>query len=105
MAYIAIAFIVGYLIIALERRLRVEKAATALILGCVLWAILALTGTEGTDLLPQLERQLSEIAAVVFFLLGAMTIVEVIAEHDGFSILTSRSEPGTCVPCSGLCPS
>ncbi|HTX72372.1 MAG TPA: sodium:proton antiporter NhaD [Rectinemataceae bacterium] len=90
MPIIPIAFVVGYFIIALERRLRVEKAATALLLGCTLWVLLALTGAGGHELLPALETHLAEIAAIVFFLLGAMTIVEVIAEHDGFAILTSR---------------
>ncbi|MGO8695915.1 MAG: sodium:proton antiporter NhaD [Rectinemataceae bacterium] len=90
MSYISIAFVLGYLVIVLEQRLRVEKAATALILGCLLWVILALTGRGGHDLLPALGERLSEIAAIVFFLLGAMTIVEVIDEHDGFEIITSR---------------
>ncbi|HUW40254.1 MAG TPA: sodium:proton antiporter NhaD [Rectinemataceae bacterium] len=90
MSILSIAFIIGYFIIALERRLRVEKAASALILGCILWVILALTGSGGHGLLGELETHLSEIAAIVFFLLGAMTIVEVIGEHDGFAILTSR---------------
>jgi Na+/H+ antiporter NhaD/arsenite permease-like protein len=90
MPIIAIVFVLGYLVIALERRLRVEKAATALILGCVLWVLLALTGEGGHDLLPSLGEHLSEIAAIVFFLLGAMTIVEVIDEHEGFNVITSR---------------
>jgi len=90
MSLLSIVFLLGYSIIILERHLRVEKAASALLLGCALWAIIALTGTDGHDLLPGLGAHLSEIAAIVFFLLGAMTIVEVIDEHDAFDILTSR---------------
>ncbi|MDA8425690.1 MAG: sodium:proton antiporter NhaD [Treponema sp.] len=90
MSLLSIVFVSGYLVIALERRLRVEKAATALILGCALWVILASGGGGGHELLPALGEHLSEIAAIVFFLLGAMTIVEVIDEHEGFDLITSR---------------
>jgi len=87
-ALLAVIFILGYLAIALEGSLRVQKAAAALILGALLWTIIALGG--GPQAIERLPEHLADVAAVIFFLLGAMTIVEVIDSHEGFAVLTSR---------------
>ncbi len=83
-----IIFIVGYTMIALEHPLKINKSATALLLAAVIWAVYALMG-PGFDH-ESLIGHLGETAEILFFLLGAMTIVEIVDRHDGFSIITDR---------------
>lgn len=87
---LVLVFVAAYVAIAMEHSLGVNKSASALIGAGVLWTILvmALPGDEG--LLGQLSESLSTTAQVVFFLLGAMTIVEVVDAHGGFEVITSR---------------
>lgn len=155
---IIVLFVIGYLAIAFEHPLRIDKAAVALMLGVVLWAIYALgypqilsedsvpewfrmqhgpaasapaepetpdsethdapgaeapdaAAIEGVPIVPEAEaphgtgthdlrreyllegqllHQIAEIASILFFLLGAMTIVELIDAFEGFAIITSR---------------
>ncbi|MEO7923358.1 MAG: sodium:proton antiporter NhaD [Chitinophagaceae bacterium] len=87
---ILIIFIIGYTVIALEHPLRVNKAATALITGVACWTIFALFGGEKSGAAHLLTGSLGEVAGILFFLLGAMTIVELIDAHDGFEVITSR---------------
>lgn len=84
---LVIIFIVAYAAIALEHPIKVNKSASALIGAGLLWTIYAhFTGHVGE----QLNQTLSSIAQIVFFLMGAMTIVEVIDAHDGFDVITDR---------------
>jgi len=130
-----VIFILGYTAIALEHPIKVDKAASALLTGTVLWGLYALnsTGILGLDMSPawravqdishdvtafiypavdharfdriwesateisvshfvvhDLEHHLIEIASILFFLLGAMTIVETVDQHQGFKIITDR---------------
>lgn len=132
-----VIFILGYTMIALEHPLKIDKAASALLTGTVLWAIYALNATgllelglspswevastmaqdvinfikpnvndafynrawEGTVDTAQnvshfvkhdLDHHLVEIAEILFFLLGAMTIVETVDQHQGFKLITDR---------------
>lgn len=87
---IAAIFVVTYVAIALEHPLRIEKAASALAGAGLLWTVYALSPESHDHLARQLDESLSSCAAVIFFLMGAMTIVEVIDAHDGFEIVTSR---------------
>ncbi len=94
MFYLAIIlFIIGYLAIALEHPLKVNKTASALLLAVVMWVIYAVAG-EG--IFParyehhQLVEHLGDISEIIFFLLGAMTIVELIDSHEGFRIITDK---------------
>jgi Na+/H+ antiporter NhaD/arsenite permease-like protein len=89
-AFISIIFILGYIAIALEHPLRVNKAATALITGVLCWTIFALFAPESASPAHQLTAYLGEVSGILFFLLGAMTIVELIDAHDGFEIITRR---------------
>lgn len=82
-------FVAGYLLVALEQPLRIHKSATALVLGGLLWTLVALLGLAGGELGSRLTEHLSSIAALVLFLMGAMAIVEVIDAHGGFEIITS----------------
>ncbi|MBD5208565.1 MAG: sodium:proton antiporter [Bacteroidales bacterium] len=117
---IVIVFIIGYLCIALEHPLKVDKTATALVLGMILWLLYALGADSivpvvsgehfskfvsehpslaGEPLHKQaieyilnvdIIEQLGEITQTLFFLIGAMTIVELIDVHGGFRIITDR---------------
>ncbi|MDZ4793705.1 MAG: sodium:proton antiporter NhaD [Bacteroidota bacterium] len=87
---ITIIFIIGYIAIALEHPLKVNKAATALITGVLCWTIFALFTTDKDSPAHLLTENLGEVAGILFFLLGAMTIVELIDAHDGFEVITSR---------------
>lgn len=86
---ILIVFLVGLSLIILEHPLKINKAAAALLMGSMCWTLYALSGNVvvvNEDLL----HHLSEIAGILFFLLCAMTIVELIDAYDGFAIIISR---------------
>ena len=91
-------FIIGYACIALEHPLKVNKTATALLLGVLTWAIYnAFNLASGVDIdtyrqfvSEKLIENLGETAEIVFFLLGAMTIVTLIEDYQGFSIITDK---------------
>lgn len=85
---ILVIFIAGYLAIAFEHSLMVSKAATALLTGVGTWTVYILTQADHESVLHTLEPQVAEIAQILFFLIGAMTIVELIDVHGGFDILT-----------------
>ncbi len=87
---VAIIFIAGYLAIAFEQPLKINKAASALLTGVICWSVYALSGNVGELVSENLSHHLSEIAGILFFLLGAMVIVELIDAHDGFEIITER---------------
>ncbi len=79
-------FIIGYFFIALEHKIRIDKASVALFLGIILWLLLAFSKVELPETLLKLAEHFEEISEILFFLLGAMTIVELIDTHNGFSI-------------------
>jgi Na+/H+ antiporter NhaD/arsenite permease-like protein len=83
-------FILGYLAIALEHTIRLNKAASALITGVLCWTIYILQSHSPDTVSQELLHHLGEIASIVFFLLGAMTIVELIDSHNGFDIVTQK---------------
>lgn len=106
-----VVFVLGYTVIALEHPLKINKSATALFLGVILWVILMLSGSgilinplhfQGfitanpgssfthwiTD--SALLEHLGEISEILFFLMGAMTIVELVDSHQGFRIITDN---------------
>jgi Na+/H+ antiporter NhaD/arsenite permease-like protein len=89
-AIIAIIFVVGYLAIAFEHPLRINKAATALLTGVICWTVYALFDSDRELVSENLSHHLSEIAGILFFLLGAMVIVELIDAHDGFEVITQK---------------
>src|SRR5262245_34792306 len=89
-AIIVIVFVIGYLAIAFEHSLKINKAASALLTGVISWTIYAMSGGEHELVSENLSQHLSEIAGILFFLLGAMVIVELIDAHDGFEIITER---------------
>ncbi|OKO70427.1 sodium:proton antiporter NhaD [Bradyrhizobium sp. AS23.2] len=87
---IAVIFVLAYAAIALEHPLGINKSATALIGAGLLWAIYAATIGDHAMVSRQIDESVASTAQIVFFLIGAMTIVEVIDAHDGFEVITSR---------------
>jgi len=114
-----IVFIAGYLAIALEHPIKIDKAASALVIGGLGWALLAIgifdiieintvadkfnhfqdwfevkypnkVISEYKFMSYELSHHLVDIAEILFFLLAAMTIVELIDAHEGFSIITNK---------------
>ncbi|MFP5430968.1 MAG: sodium:proton antiporter NhaD [Gammaproteobacteria bacterium] len=104
-ALMALVFIAGYLCIAFEHPLKIDKAASALLTAVIGWTVLVL-GAEaiipavelaahgGGDashfVSTELRHHLGEISEILFFLLGAMTIVELVDAHEGFKVITDR---------------
>ncbi|MCX2720787.1 sodium:proton antiporter NhaD [Lentiprolixibacter aurantiacus] len=96
---IIIVFLVGYLAITLEHNLKIDKLIPALAMMAILWAIIALThlpvfevNAELKELEPShldemLLHHLGKTAEILVFLLGAMTIVEIIDYFDGFATI------------------
>ena len=82
-------FIIGYLAIAFEHQIKLNKAASALITGVVCWTIYFFSGTDIEAAHHALLEHMGEISGILFFLLGAMTIVELIDAHDGFEPISS----------------
>jgi len=85
-----IVFVLGYLAIALEHPIKIDKAASALFIGGICWAIYAFSGVDAHNMNEHLSHHLVDIAEILFFLLAAMTIVELIDAHEGFSIITDK---------------
>lgn len=94
---IVLCFIIGYLTIVFEHPLRLDKSVPALLMGSLIWAIIAvghlpivghtheLTSTEDG-----LLHHLGKTAEILVFLLGAMTIVELVDLHKGFTVITDQ---------------
>ncbi len=82
-------FVLGYLCIALEHKLRIDKAAIALLMCGALWTVLSLLGNDA-QIGTQLIEQLGDTSEILFFLIGAMTIVELIDRHGGFHVITDH---------------
>lgn len=100
-----VAFVLGYFLIAMEHPIKIDKAASAIITGVVCWIILilgkdAILGAQSQllehqgDLNHFIENALlikvGEISEILFFLLGAMTIVELVDAHRGFNVVTDK---------------
>ena len=83
-----IVFALGYLAITLEHTIKINKSATALITAVICWTLIISNAASKELIIEQLSHHLSSISEIVFFLLGAMTIVEIIDAHDGFQNIT-----------------
>jgi Na+/H+ antiporter NhaD/arsenite permease-like protein len=85
---IILIFIVGYVAIAFEAQLQFNKTAAALLTGVLCWTMYAIASND--TVAEQLAHHLTGIAEILFFLMGAMTIVELIDAHNGFDLITDR---------------
>ena len=89
-ALIISIFIIGYIVIAFEHPFKINKSATALLTGVLCWAVYILMGSDSDLINEQLTEHIGELSGILFFLMGAMTLVELIDSHDGFDVITSR---------------
>ena len=83
-AILLVIFVIGYAAITLEHTIHINKSATALITAVLCWTLIVLNAPDSEIVVESLTHHLSAISEIVFFLLGAMTIVELIDAHDGF---------------------
>ena len=93
---VVLCFFIGYVIIILEQPLKLDKSVPALLMGAMTWALISVGHLEVLDANHQvtpledgLLHILGKTAEILFFLLGAMTIVELVDLHKGFSPITS----------------
>ncbi|MDQ5952837.1 MAG: hypothetical protein QG551_65 [Patescibacteria group bacterium] len=84
---IALVFIAGYGAIAFEHPLKINKAAPSLLTGVIICTLVALFVT---DIHKTFDHHISSIASILFFLLGAMAVVELMDTHGAFSVITDR---------------
>lgn len=90
LAMLVAIFVIAYAAIALEHPLKVNKSASALVGAGLLWTFYALMSGDQNLVAKNLNESLASTAQIVFFLMGAMTIVEVVDAHNGFEVITSR---------------
>lgn len=88
-AILLTVFIIGYVLIASEHVLGINKATFALIMCAVLWSVYAMLGHD-PNLSEDLITSLGDTCEIVVFLIGAMTIVELIDRYGGFHILVEK---------------
>lgn len=79
-------FLLGILMIALEEKIHINKSAIALLMSVALWLILALSGVDVTSEI--VDKQLGEVSETLFFVMGALVIVELIDVHGGFRVIS-----------------
>ncbi|HMS30412.1 MAG TPA: sodium:proton antiporter NhaD [Saprospiraceae bacterium] len=82
-------FVLGYLFIVFENKLGINKASVAILTGVVCWVYIMMS-EEYSDVNQILVDHLGSISGILFFLLGAMTIVELIDAHDGFHFIIEK---------------
>lgn len=91
MIIMVVVFVIGYFFIAMEHTFKINKTATALLLAVAMWTLyVAIGGFNAQTGHGVLIEALGDTAEILFFLLGAMTIVETIDQHGGFSIITDK---------------
>ncbi|QSS97825.1 sodium:proton antiporter NhaD [Psychroflexus sp. ALD_RP9] len=114
--FIILIFVIGYLAITLEHPLKLDKAVPALLMGTLMWALLSIgfnqswfdvinykgevfslaegySETEAYGFKKNLMHHFSKIGEILFFLIGAMTIVEIVDLHRGFGIIKKVIKP------------
>jgi Na+/H+ antiporter NhaD/arsenite permease-like protein len=86
---ITILFIAGYCLIIFERALKINKAGMALLTGVACWTAFIVYSPDKNEVARQLIERMGDFSGILFFLMGAMAIVELIDAHNGFSIITN----------------
>lgn len=87
---LVVIFIFAYAAIALEHPIRINKAASALVGAGLLWTVYAVSQGDPPKVGAELGESVMATAQIIFFLMGAMTIVEVVDAHNGFDVVTRR---------------
>lgn len=88
--FIIAVFVIGYAAITLEHSTKVNKTAPALITGVVTWVLYIISQSDTQLVNLHLLEHLGEISSILFFLMGAMTIVELIDSYNGFEVITEK---------------
>lgn len=83
-------FVLGYCAIAFEHFIKINKAASALITGVLCWTAYIVFSSDKIAITEQLSHHMGQLSGILFFLLCAMTIVELIDAHNGFDIITGH---------------
>ncbi len=87
--WILLGFIIGYVLIVFEHKSRINKAASALLMATICWGLYFICSSqELPESLIKLREHFEGVTEIVFFLIGAMTIVELVDSHKGFQIIT-----------------
>ncbi len=87
-------FLIGYIFIALEHKTQINKAAIALVMASSLWTLLVFAignpeyGLNAKHINDEMFKSLASAAEIIFYLIGAMTIVDLIDIHEGFRFIT-----------------
>jgi Na+/H+ antiporter NhaD/arsenite permease-like protein len=87
---LVLVFLVGYLAIIFEHKISIDKSSSALLVGTLCWTLVSLISTNMQETTEKLMHQVGEIGGILFFLMGAMTIVELIDTYRGFDLITSK---------------
>lgn len=94
---VIVTFVIGYLLIVFEHPLKLDKTIPSLLMGILCWTLVSVgkmhivsDGTTTYDLEATILHHLGKIAEILIFLIGAMTIVELVDLHKGFSVITNR---------------
>ena len=87
--FVILIFILGYLLIVFEHPLRLNKTVPALLTGVLIWTVIFMQNSHNLPFFQEeLAKNLAKIAEILFFLKGAMVIVELIDLHKGFNLVT-----------------
>lgn len=90
MTAILLVFVLGYLAIVFEHKIRINKSATAVLTGVTCWLIYLMISPDEHVILEQLSHHIVGISGILFFLMAAMTIVELMDAHNAFDLVTQR---------------
>ena len=88
--YLISVFNFGYLLISFEEVIKINKTAVALYTGVISWVVYVVSSGHVDDFSQELTLELGSISEILFFLMGAMTIIELIDIHRGFDVITNR---------------
>ena len=89
--WLILIFVIGYIFITLEHLTQIHKTTVALLTAIAMWTVIFLSAPGGgahSTYYDSLSEYLSHISQIVFFLFGALTIVEIINVHQGFKLIT-----------------
>ncbi|MGE3534216.1 MAG: sodium:proton antiporter NhaD [Parachlamydiales bacterium] len=90
-SWIVLVFAIGYIAIILEYYIKVNKTAVALLIAVLCWTIYLICSAAPVESdIKQLGHHVSNVSQIIFFLMGAMTLVELVDSHRGFKIVTDQ---------------
>lgn len=87
---LGIIFIIGYLAIIFEHPLKIDKSPAAILTGVLIWSGFVIGSPDGHEIVEKFTHHLPDIAGILLFLIGAMTIVELVDAHQGFDIVVDK---------------